>query len=163
MGEEKKIEEKRKEIKITPIKQGTVIDHIRKGQALKVLRILDLIDKDIDFIVSVAMNVNSSMGKKDILKVEGLELVNEELDKISLIAPEATVNIVRNYEVVRKHRVELPKMAKGIVRCRNNNCISNQNEPLIPEFEVVGKDPVTLKCEYCEREMRGEKISDNVI
>ncbi|MFW6144718.1 MAG: aspartate carbamoyltransferase regulatory subunit, partial [Candidatus Natronoplasma sp.] len=151
------------EIKITPIKHGTVIDHIRKGQAMKVLKILGLIDKDIDFIVSIAMNVDSSMGKKDIVKVEGMELKSEDLDRISLIAPEATVNIVRDYGVVDKHRVELPEVARGIVRCMNDNCISNQDEPVVPEFEVVEKDPVTLKCKYCERRMKGEEISYNVI
>ncbi len=162
--QEKKMEDKKqKEIKITPIKQGTVIDHIRKGRAMKVLKILDLIDRDIESIVSVAMNVNSSMGKKDIVKVEGMELKNEEIDKISLIAPEATVNIVRDFEVVKKHRVGLPDKARGILKCRNQNCISNQDEPVISEFEVVAKDPVTLRCEYCERKMKGEEISENVI
>ncbi|MBS3816779.1 MAG: aspartate carbamoyltransferase regulatory subunit [Candidatus Thermoplasmatota archaeon] len=161
-NEEKKVE-KRKKIKITPIKHGTVIDHIRKGQAMKVLKILGLIERDIDFIVSIAMNVDSSEGKKDIVKVEDMELKNEELDKISLVSPEATVNIIRDYEVVDKHRVKLPDVVKGILRCRNQNCISNQDEPVKPEFEVVGKQPVTLKCNYCEREMKGEEISENVI
>ncbi len=157
------MEEEKKKIKITPIEHGTVIDHIKKGQAMKVLKILNLIDREIDFIVSVAMNVDSSEGKKDIVKVEDMELRNDELDKISLISPEATVNIIRNYDVVDKHRVELPEMTKGIVRCRNNNCITNQKEPVDSEFEVVGKDPVTLKCIYCKREIVGEEISENVI
>ncbi len=152
-----------KEIKITPIKHGTVIDHIRKGQAMKVLRILGFMDDDIDSIVSIAMNVNSTLGKKDIVKVEDMELMEEDLDKISLVAPEATVNIIRDYEVVDKHRVELPEIVKGIVQCKNKNCISNQNEPVRSEFEVGEKDPVTLKCKYCEREMKGEEVSKNVI
>ncbi len=156
-------ENEEKKIKITPIEHGTVIDHIKKGQAMKVLKILNLIDREIDFIVSVAMNVDSSMGKKDIVKVEGMELRNEELDKISLVSPKATVNIIRNYDVVDKHRVELPEVTKGIVRCRNDNCITNQEEPVESEFEVVGEDPVALRCVYCEREMWGEEISQNVI
>lgn len=157
------MEEEKKKIKITPIEHGTVIDHIKKGQAMKVLKILNLIDREIDFIVSVAMNVDSSGGKKDIVKVEDMELRNDELDKISLISPEATVNIIRNYDVVDKHRVELPEKTKGLVKCRNNNCITNQEEPVESEFEVVGKDPVTLKCIYCKREIVGEEISENVI
>jgi len=160
---EMKEKKKKKEIKITPIEHGTVIDHIRNGQALKVLRILDLVESDIDSIVSVAMNVDSSMGKKDIVKIENIELKDEELDKISLISPEATFNIIRDFDVVEKHRVEIPEVAEGIVRCRNKNCISNQNEPVRSEFEVIGDDPVTLRCEYCEREMQGEEISENVI
>ncbi len=157
------MEGKEKKIKITPIEHGTVIDHIKKGQAMKVLRILDLVDREIDSIVSMAMNVNSSQGKKDIVKVEGKELKNEEFDKISLISPNATVNIIRDYDVVKKHRVELPDRAKGIVKCKNNNCITNQREPVDTEFEVIGEDPVKLKCIYCEREMIGEEISRNVL
>ncbi len=157
------MEGKEKKIKITPIEHGTVIDHIKRGQAMKVLRILDLVDREIDSIVSMAMNVNSSKGKKDIVKVEGKELKNEEFDKISLISPNATVNIIRDFEVVQKHRVELPDMAKGIVKCKNNNCITNKREPIETEFEVIGEEPVRLKCVYCEREMVGEEISRNVI
>jgi len=156
-------DDKKKKIKITPIENGTVIDHIRQGQALKVLKILNLINSKIDSIVSVAMNVDSHMGKKDIVKVENMELNNEDLDKISLISPEATVNIIRDYEVVEKHRVRLPDIAKGIVKCKNNTCITNQNEPILSKFEVIGDDPVTLRCKYCERIMRGEEISENVI
>lgn len=162
MSEEKK-REKRKEIKITPIEKGTVIDHIRKGQAMKVLRILGMMDKATDSIVSIAMNVNSTMDKKDIVKLEDMELDDDELDKISLISPEATINRIKDYEVVEKHRVQLPEVVKGIVECENDTCITNQNEPVEPEFEVVGSDPVTLKCVYCEREMKGEEISEHVI
>lgn len=155
-GEEKKI-------KITPIEHGTVIDHIKKGQGMKVLRILDLIEEDIDSIVSMAMNVDSSKGKKDIVKVEDKELRNEEFDKISLISPNATVNIIRDYDVIEKHRVEIPDLARGIVKCKNKNCITNQREPVESEFEIVDEDPVKLRCTYCEREMVGKEISENVI
>ena len=161
MSEKKK--RKEKEIKITPIEEGTVIDHIKSGQAMKVLKIIGLMDKEIESIVSIAMNVSSSTGRKDIVKVENMELKNEELDKISLISPRATVNIIRDYEVVEKHRVKLPEIVKGIVRCNNSTCITNQNEPIDSEFEVTGEEPVTLKCIYCGREMKGEQISENVI
>ncbi len=154
---------KDKKIKITPIEYGTVIDHIKNGHAMKVLRIIGVLDKKMDSIVSVAMNVNSSMGKKDIVKVENIEIKSDELDKISLISPRATVNIIRNYEVIKKHDVKLPEKVKGIVSCINNTCITNQNEPVEPEFDVIGKDPVTLKCVYCERDMKGEEISENVL
>ncbi len=157
-------EDKEKKIKITPIENGTVIDHIRKGQAMKVLRILDLIDREVDFIVSIAMNVSSrTKEKKDIVKVEGMELKNEDLDKISLVSPEATVNIIRDYEVVEKHRVEMPDVARGIVKCNNPNCITNQDEPVETKFDVVDDSPVTLKCQYCKRDIKGEEISENVI
>jgi len=154
---------KKKKIKITPIENGTVIDHIKHGHAMKVLRIIGVMDTKMDSIVSIAINVNSSSGKKDIVKVENMELESEELDKISLISPRATVNIIRDFEVFKKHQVKLPKKVKGIVKCINNTCITNQNEPIEPEFDVIGEDPVTLKCIYCEREMMEEEISENVI
>lgn len=163
MKKDEEMDKEEKKIKITPIEHGTVIDHIKKGQGMKVLRILGLVEREIDSIVSMAMNVQSSMGKKDILKIEDLELKNEELDKISLISPNATVNIIRNYDVVRKHNVELPEKAKGIVECSNSNCITNQREPVESEFAVIGENPVKLKCKYCEREMEGQEISENVI
>ncbi len=154
--------DERKKIKISPIKNGTVIDHIRKGQSLKVVKILGIMEQDIDSVVSIAMNVESSIGRKDIVKVEGRELIHEELDKISLISPEVTVNIIDDYKVKDKHRVKLPKSVKGIVRCRNPTCITNQKEPVEPEFKVTREKPVTIKCLYCEREMRGEEISENL-
>lgn len=152
-----------KKIKISPIKNGTVIDHIRKGQALKVVKILGITEEDFDSVVSIAMNVESSEGKKDIVKVEKKELGSEELDKIALVSPEATINIIRDYEVIEKHRVNLPEEIKGIVNCRNRTCITNQREPVESEFEVTGGDPVTIRCMYCEREMKGEEISENLV
>ncbi|MFO7792511.1 MAG: aspartate carbamoyltransferase regulatory subunit [Candidatus Saliniplasma sp.] len=154
---------KEKKIKITPIESGTVIDHIKSGHAMKVLKIIGVSDKQMGSIVSIAMNVHSSTGKKDIVKVENMELKSEELDKISLISPKATVNIIRDYDVIEKHQVKLPEKIKGIVKCINNTCITNQNEPVEPEFEVIGEEPVTLKCVYCDREMKEENISENII
>ncbi len=152
-----------KSIKITPIKNGTVIDHISSGQAIKVMRILSMTEGDVENIVSIAMNVDSSKGKKDIVKVEDREIGSDELNKISLIAPEATINIIRNYGVVEKKRVNLPDRVKEIVRCKNRNCISNKNEPVSPEFIVEAGRKVTLRCIYCNREMRGGEISDNLM
>ncbi|MFO8109331.1 MAG: aspartate carbamoyltransferase regulatory subunit [Thermoplasmata archaeon] len=153
----------KKTIKISPIRNGTVIDHIRCGQSLKVLKILGLTDVDVKDVVSIAMNVESSTGKKDIVKVENKEISSEELDKISLIAPETTINIIRDFDVADKHRVKLPSRVKGILRCRNRNCITYKNEPVDPEFKVISSDPVNIKCIYCEREMKEEEISENLL
>ncbi len=155
--------DKKRAIKISPIRKGTVIDHIRCGQSLKVLKILGLTDVEIRDVVSIAMNVESSSGKKDIVKVENKEISSEELDKISLISPETTINIIRDYEVIKKQRVNLPKRVSGIVRCRNRNCITNQREPVDPEFKVISSEPVNIKCIYCEREMKEEEISENLL
>jgi len=149
-----------KELKIQPIKNGTVIDHISAGNAVKVLHILG-IPKTSSSIVSVAMNVKSKYGKKDIVKVENRELDPNELDKIALIAPKATINIIRDYEVAEKHKVKLSKEIIGIVSCSNPTCISNSKEPVKSRFIVLKKDPIQIKCYYCEREP--EDIAERII
>ncbi len=152
---------KKKELKIPLIKEGTVIDHITAGNAVKVLHILGIPEKTLDSVVSVVMNVKSKIGKKDIVKVENRELKPEEVNKIALIAPKATINIIRDYEVVKKFRVHLPDEIVGIVRCPNPNCISNAREPIQSRFRVISRDPIRIKCCYCEREP--ENIADNII
>ena len=149
-----------KELKIQPIKNGTVIDHITAGNAVKVLRILG-IPKSSSSTVSVAMNVNSKYGKKDIVKVENRELDPYEVDKIALIAPKATINIIRDYEVAEKYKVKLPEEVIGIVRCSNPTCVSNSREPVKSRFIVLKKDPIQIKCYYCEREP--EDIAERII
>ena len=149
-----------KELKVTPIKNGTVIDHIPPGLALKVLHVLK-IPEETSSAVSIAMNVKSKMGKKDIVKIENKELDKREVNKISLIAPKATINIIRDYEVVKKHRVQLPDEIVGIVKCSNPTCISNSREPVESRFILVSKDPPHIKCYYCERET--EDIAERII
>ncbi|EMR73626.1 aspartate carbamoyltransferase, regulatory subunit [Thermoplasmatales archaeon SCGC AB-539-N05] len=139
-------------MKIQPIRNGTVIDHIMPGQAVRVLRILGIPKASSDSIVSVAMNVSSRMKKKDVVKVENRELDPKEVDKIALIAPKATINIIRNYEVVEKHKVKLPREVVGIIRCSNPTCVSNSDEPIESRFLVINNDPPRIKCYYCERE-----------
>lgn len=149
-----------KELKITPIKDGTVIDHITPGRALKVLRVLK-IPESTSSVVSVLMNVTGKKGRKDIVKVENRELDPKELDKIALIAPKATINIIRDYEVVKKHIVEIPDEVVGITRCSNPTCISNAREPVESRFHVISKDPPRIRCYYCEREP--EDIAEGII
>ena len=149
-----------KELKIQPIKNGTVIDHITAGNSIKVLHIMG-IPRSSSSIVSVAINVKSKMGKKDIVKVENRELDPQEVDKIALIAPKATINIIRNYEVADKYRVNLPDEIHGILKCSNPTCISNFNEPVKSRFLVIQKDPLRIKCYYCEREP--DDISERII
>lgn len=150
----------KKELKIPLIRNGTVIDHITAGNAVKVLHILG-IPISSSSVVSVAMNVKSKMGKKDIVKVENREIDPQEVDKIALIAPKATINIIRNYNVAKKHKVELPNEIIGIVRCSNPTCVSNANEPVKSRFKVIKKDPPKIKCYFCEREP--EDIADRII
>jgi aspartate carbamoyltransferase regulatory subunit len=149
-----------KELKITPIKDGTVIDHITPGRALKVLRVLNL-PESTSSVVSILMNVMGKKGKKDIVKIENRELDPKELNKIALIAPKATINIIRDYEVVKKHTVEIPDEVVGITRCSNPTCISNAREPVESRFYVISKDPPRIRCYYCEREP--EDIAEGII
>ncbi len=147
------------EIRIRPIKNGTVIDHISGGNALRVLRILGIKGPELESTASVVMMVPSaSMGKKDILKLEDKELKKEEVDKTALISPDATINIIREEQVVSKSKVTLPDTVVGILKCSNPNCITNrenevtkEGEPVQTEYEVVGRAPVKLKCNFCER------------
>ncbi|MGF7119139.1 aspartate carbamoyltransferase regulatory subunit [Methanobacterium oryzae] len=144
-------------LKVKPIRNGTVIDHITANRALSVLKILDLPNEK--NTVTVAMNVSSSqMGSKDIVKIEGRELNPKEVDKIALIAPYATINIIRDYELVEKGKVHLLDKIKGVLKCPNPNCITNTDEPMNTKFFVIAKEPVSLRCYYCERIMEESEI-----
>ncbi len=140
-----------KQKKDRPIKDGTVIDHITGGQALNVLKILG-ISGATDAEVTVVTNVGSGrLGKKDIVKVEDRELEEDDVNRIALIAPLATVNIIRNGKVTEKRLVDLPAEIMGVVRCQNHNCISNTTEPIVSRMKVSAKNPVVLRCHYCEQ------------
>jgi len=149
-------------LKVSKIKDGTVIDHITHGHALLVLKILGITGRE-KRVITVAMNVPShKFGIKDIVKIEGRELNPEEVDKIALIAPKATINIIRDYSVVRKERVKLPKIIKGIVKCVNPMCISNSNEPVQPTFYVISEDPLRLRCHYCGRILERDEVLESL-
>ncbi len=134
------------ELRVSKIENGTVIDHITGGQSLNVLSILG-IDGKSDEEVSVGMNVPSNrLGKKDIVKIEDRELSQNEVDVLSLIAPEATINIVRSFEVVDKRQVTRPGTVRGVLSCPNADCITAANEPVESTFEAL-EDGV--RCTYC--------------
>jgi aspartate carbamoyltransferase regulatory subunit len=141
-----------RELRITPIRNGTVIDHIGNGLALDVLRIIGAAGLDKDSTVSVALHVRSGkLGWKDIVKVENMELSPRKVNAIALVAPTATISIIRDFRVQSKRPVDLPETIVGVVRCPNPNCISNQGEPIESEFRVTRRKPVELTCVYCER------------
>jgi aspartate carbamoyltransferase regulatory subunit len=141
-----------RELKITSIRNGTVIDHIGNGAALDVLKIIGVGNLDKDSTVSVALHVRSQkLGWKDIVKVENMELSPRKVNAIALIAPTATIAIIRDYKVREKRTVDLPERIVGVLRCPNPSCITNQNEPVESEFEVARRRPVVLRCIYCER------------
>ncbi len=147
---------RRQELKVTAIRDGTVIDHIENDATFKVAEILRL--EHGDEMVLVGMNLPSSkVGKKGIIKIESRELTSQEVNKIALIAPQATLNIIKDYRVVEKRKVQLPSKVEGIVRCFNPQCVTNQ-QAVSTSFEVIATGPPTLRCQYCERVMTGADI-----
>ena len=125
------------------------------------LRIIGITDS-VRSTVSILLHVPSKKdGWKDVIKVEDRELDAKEVDKIALISPKATINIIRDFNVAEKYNVKLPDIAKGIVRCGNPNCITNMNEPVETEFIVESKDPIVLRCLYCDRIQ--EDVADRII
>jgi len=146
------------ELRVSKIRNGTVIDHVPGGQALNVLAILG-IDGSGGEEVSVGMNVPSDrLGRKDIVKVEGRELSQDEVDVLSLIAPDATINIVNEYDVVDKRRLDRPEFVEGILSCPNRNCITTDDEPVDSKFEVLDDE---VRCVYCETIIR-EDLADHI-
>jgi aspartate carbamoyltransferase regulatory subunit len=146
-----------KEVKIPPIKDGIAIDHLPKNTAIKVAWILNVGKEDMG-MVTLGMNLQSTkLGSKDVLKIEGRDLTDKEINKIAIIAPNATVSFIKNYEVEEKINVSLPKKIDGILRCSNPRCIT-RSQDMKTRFEVVSKKPIEIKCYYCERLMKEEDI-----
>lgn len=148
-----------RELRVSKIRDGTVIDHVSGGQSLNVLAILG-IDGTKGSVLSIAMNVPSGrLGRKDILKIEGRELSQDEVDVLSLIAPEATINIIREFDVVEKSRVERPERVRGILSCPNHNCITQSDEPVTSDFDVLAEG---VRCLYCGTIVR-EDLAEHLI
>ncbi len=146
-------------ILVRKIRDGTVIDHIPAGKAFTVLRILNLL-KGSSSRLAVIVNTDSrKYGRKDIVKIEGRYIGGDLLNKIALVAPHATINIIKNFEIVEKYRVNLPDVLEDVVKCSNPMCITNsEREPVKPVFNVISREPVKLQCRYCGRYTEFEDI-----
>lgn len=143
--------EVRKELKVSAIENGTVIDHIPADVVSQVMRILKL--EEIERPVLIAANLSSKkLGKKGIIKVTDKFFESNEINKIALVAPNATLIVIKDYEVVYKKSVELPKTIKQFVKCVNPNCITN-HENFDSKFDVhyTEDNEVKLHCHYCEK------------
>jgi aspartate carbamoyltransferase regulatory subunit len=137
------------ELRVSKIKNGTVIDHIRGGCALDVIKILGMTGKE-KKVMTIAINVPSKrFGVKDIVKIEEKALDSQEVNRIALVAPHASINIIHDYIVVEKLEVKLPQTMEGIVKCINPCCISNSEEPVESKFYLKTEEPLLLKCHYC--------------
>ncbi|MCF7824897.1 MAG: aspartate carbamoyltransferase regulatory subunit [Candidatus Marinimicrobia bacterium] len=144
-----------KELKVDPIRNGTVIDHIPAGRVQRVLAILKPRSSD---IVMMGMNFSSrAMKKKDIIKIEGRELTQNEVNSIALIAPDAKVSIIREFKVAQKTKVEIPELIEGLVACSNPKCITNA-EPMQTRFKLVNIEKRQLACQYCERVFMADEM-----
>ena len=143
----------RKELVVSALENGTVLDHIPAENVYKALRILNL--KGIENQITIGINLNSKQhGKKGIIKIADKFFEDNELNRLALLAPEATVNVIRDFKVVEKKKVELPKEIFGIAKCRNPKCVTN-HQPITTRFTVnVKGNETSLLCHYCE------KISD---
>lgn len=135
------------------MENGTVLDHIPAENVYKALRILNL--KGIENQITIGINLNSKQhGKKGIIKIADKFFEDDELNKLALLAPEATVNVIRDFKVVEKKKVGLPKEISGIAKCMNPKCVTN-HQPITTRFTVnVKGNETSLLCHYCE------KISD---
>ncbi len=146
-----------KKVKEVPaIEYGTVIDHIPAPVTLTVVKILS----ELEDLVTIGINLQSNkLTRKGVVKIANRKLSDEEVAKIALIAPQATVSIIENYRVVRKHRVVPPSVVRGIVRCPNPNCMTN-HEDVTTVFSVTTKPDgrVRLQCRYCERTYDKDEI-----
>ena len=139
-----------KKLLVSAIKDGTVIDRIESGNALKVIHFLNIIDSE--KIITVGLNLPSKvMGKKDLVKIENLELTTKQINDIAILAPNATINIIKKYKVIKKFKAEIPDYIHNIVTCPNPKCITN-NENIITKFDIINKkNPIKIKCNYCEK------------
>lgn len=142
--------------KVRAIDNGTVIDHITPGKAMRCLR---LINPKTDKPLFIGMNVDSGkMGKKDFIKIENYYPTGEEIDKVSLIAPNATINTIEEGEVEGKRRAEVPKEVKGEIKCINPKCVTNNEDYITPRYLAEGVQPLKLRCTYCDEVLTEEDI-----
>jgi len=142
--------DKEQKLSVSAIKNGTVIDHIPAKNLFKVIRILGL--EDLNKQATFGTNLDSKkLGKKAIVKLTDKYFEDEEINRLILVAPEARLNIIKDYKVIEKKQVELPNEIIGISKCVNPKCITN-HENVLPKFKVLpAKDGVSLKCQYCEK------------
>ena len=141
---------KRQELIVSALDHGTVIDHIPCDRLFEVINLLHL--EQMTNKVTIGYNLKSNkMGTKSIIKIADKFFTNEELNQLSVVAPNVTLAIIRDYEVVEKRPVALPDELKSIVRCNNPKCITN-NEPMPTLFHVVDKEKGKIRCHYCNHE-----------
>ena len=138
------------------LRNGTVIDHIPSDRIFEVVNLLHL--ERVHSSVTIGYNLKSrKMGKKSIVKIADTFFTPEKLNQLSVITPNATLCVIRDYEVVEKREVRMPEELVGIVKCDNHKCVTN-NEPMRTRFHVLDKERGILQCRYCNREISLDKV-----
>lgn len=146
----------KKERLVAAIENGTVIDHIPAEKTYQVANLLGLFS--LTTPVTIGCNyISKKLGRKGIIKVEQKFFTDEEISRLSVVAPNVVLNIIRDFEVVEKKMVETPDELRGIVKCNNPKCVTN-NEPMDTVFKVVDKKNGILKCHYCDKEQHIDKV-----
>ena len=144
------------ERQVAAIKNGTVIDHIPAEKTYQVVNLLEL--QTLDTPVTIGYNYPSKkIGRKGIIKVSDRFFTDEEISRLSVVAPNVVLNVIKDYEVVEKKTVTTPDELRGIVKCNNPKCITN-SEPMQTVFNVVDKVHGILKCHYCDKEQHIDKV-----
>lgn len=151
--------ENKRELVVSAIENGTVIDHIPASEVYKVVKILNLDMYEDEVLIGTNLS-SKKYGKKGIIKVKNKFFAETEVNKVALIAPNATLIIIKNYEVVEKRRLEIPDTIKQIVKCINPNCITNIEDNIETNFRVVDKEPLKLQCHYCEKTMSNIRFNE---
>ena len=142
--------EKQTQLKVSAIKDGTVLDHIPAHSIFQVIDILDLTHSTNP--VTIGVNLESkTLGCKGIIKVADRFFEDDELNRIALAAPEATVNVIKDYEVVQKKKITLPDTVVGIARCSNPMCVTNRQAVTTRFTTIKEGEKVKLLCHYCEK------------
>ena len=140
----------RKELVVSALENGTVLDHIPAENVYKALDLLGL--KDIESQITIGINLTSKFfGKKGIIKIEDKFFEDDELNKLALIAPKATVNVIRDFKVVEKKKLVMPDEIHGVAKCRNPKCVTN-HQPIKTWFKTIDNgNEISLLCHYCEK------------
>ena len=142
---------KRQELQVAALQNGTVIDHIPSSKIFEVINLLHL--EKVSTSVTIGINLKSKkMGHKSILTIADRFFTDEELNQLSVVTPNVSLAIIRDYEVVEKKEVKMPDELIGIIKCDNHKCITN-NEPMKTHFHVLDKEKGILQCRYCNREV----------
>lgn len=145
-----------KELIVKKIENGTVIDHIPADKVYSVLKMLGLESLQDEILIGTNLE-SKKYGKKGIIKATNKFFEAEELNKLAIVAPTATVITIKNYEVTEKRKLEIPQQIHNMVKCINPNCISNVEE-METIFDVVSREPLTIQCHYCEKTMTEIKM-----